>query len=100
MVSAVTDVRLRTSNTTRPVSTWRRCANVPRTFLVSRRQPPMRRSSSASADAHSTAMASAVPAASQRPASPNSQERCRFFTQRGSAEACQGPSTRPSAGST
>jgi len=36
----------------------------------------------------------------QRPASPNNSVRCKFFTQRGSVEACQAPSTRPSAGST
>jgi hypothetical protein len=100
MVSAVSDVRHSTASTTRPATTWVRCASVPRTRPASLCQPPMRRSNSTSDEAHNTAMASAMPAATQRPASPSSSERCRFFTQRGSTVACQGPSTRPSAGST
>ena len=99
MVSAVSDVRHSTTSTTRPATTWMRCASVPRTRAPSRCHPPMRRSSSTRADAHSTAMASAATAAPQRPASPSSSERCRFFTQRGSTDACHAPSTWPVAGS-
>jgi len=56
MVSAVSDVRHSTASTTRPVATWMRCASEPRTRAASRRQPPMRRSSSTRAETHNTPM--------------------------------------------